>query len=66
MKKLLRAIMVVAVIATSSCTNMFRDELYEIQTEIDDIKARLDELCQAMNTNISSLQTIVDAVQKND
>jgi len=45
---------------------MFREELYEIHTELDDIKARLDSLCKVTNTNISSLQSIVDAMQKND
>ena len=28
--------------------------------------AKLEELCQQMNTNISALQTVVDALEKND
>ena len=45
---------------------MYRDELNEIHSEIDDIKSRLDSICNAMNTNIASLQSIVSAMQNND
>ncbi len=40
-----------------------------IRNEISDLAnrvAKLEQLCQQMNTNISSLQTIVNALQKND
>ena len=40
-----------------------------IRNEITDLAnrvAKLEQLCQQMNTNISSLQTIVNALQKND
>ena len=42
---------------------MFREELNEIHTEIDDIKNRLDSLSNAVNTNIGNLQSILYALQ---
>ena len=42
---------------------MFREELNEIHTEIDDIKNRLDSLSNAVNTNIGNLQSILEALQ---
>lgn len=48
---------------SSGCTKMFREELNEIHTEIDDIKNRLDSLSNAVNTNIGNLQSILEALQ---
>lgn len=46
------------------------DEKFEgMQEEIDNLEQRvvvLEELCQTMNTNIASLQSIVGALQQND
>ena len=66
MKRFLTILLLGAVLVTSSCTKMYRDELNEIHSEIDDIKSRLDSICNAMNTNIASLQSIVSAMQNND
>ena len=40
--------------------------LWESVNDHEDRISQLEELCARMNTNISSLQTIVDALQKND
>ena len=45
---------------------MFKEDLYEINNEIDKINQRIDSLCNAVNTNIASLQTIIDVMQDND
>lgn len=54
------------ILLLSSCGNMFRDELSEIHNEIDDLKLRLEQLCEEVNTNISALQIIVTALENND
>ena len=49
----------------SSCTA----DIDGLSERMDDLEARveaLEELCSQMNTNISSLQTIVGALQDND
>ena len=45
---------------------MFKEEIYDIYNELDNINARIDSLCNAVNTNIASLQTIIDVMQDND
>lgn len=59
--------------ATFVCVTLFSScEGYddsELVNRLDDFETRLkklEELCLQMNTNISSLQTIVNAIQKND
>ena len=32
----------------SSCENMYRDEIAELHKEIDEVKARLDAVCEQM------------------
>ena len=66
MRRLLTTLFLSLVLLSTSCTKMFRDELNEIHTEIDDIKSRLDSICNAMNNNIASLKSIVTAMQNND
>ena len=39
-----------------------RNELSDLANRV----AKLEQLCQQMNTNISSLQTILKALQNND
>lgn len=65
MKKLLAWTVVITVIALSSCT-YDDDDLWNSVHGLEDRVAQLETLCQQMNTNISSLQTIVDALQQND
>ena len=45
---------------------MVRQELTQLHGEIDGLKERLENFCNEMNTNIASLQTIVDALLEND
>ena len=67
MKRLLNSLLVgFALFASSACADIFREEIYDIHAEIDKINARLDELCQELNENVSSLQTIIDAILQND
>ena len=42
------------------------DKLWDAIDDLDVRVARLEELCKEMNTNITSLQTIVDVLQSND
>ena len=52
---------------TISCSDKYDDTA--IRNDISDLTNRvqnLEKLCKDMNTNISSLQTLVDALQQND
>ena len=54
-------------IAFAGCKDDFDDS--ELRKEIADLNGRLtflEKLCAQMNTNISSMQTIVNALQQND
>lgn len=65
MKKLLTWAVMVTAIALSSC-KYDDDDLWSSVHGLEDRVAKLEELCRQMNTNISSLQTIVEALQEND
>ena len=65
MKRFLLSVVLATTLALTSC--QFDDS--EIWLKLDDHESRitnLEELCKQMNTNISSLQTIVTALQNND
>ena len=49
--------------AFTGCDDFVRDEIAELHSEIDVLKRRLDVLCNEINTNIASLQTMVDALR---
>lgn len=74
MKKLLFAVALATTLALSSCSEAFDDsriwdKLDEYGESIKDHEKRiaaLEELCKQMNTNISSLQTLVNALEKRD
>ena len=54
-------------VAFAGCKNDFDDS--ELRGQIADLDGRLtslEKLCAQMNTNISSMQTIVNALQQND
>lgn len=53
------------VIVLSSC-KYNDDDLWNSVHGLEDRVAKLEELCKQMNTNISSLQTLVTALQSND
>lgn len=66
MKRLFTFVAVVALLLVSSCCKYDDSEL---TNRIDNLESRieqLEELCKQMNINISSLQSIVNALQNND
>ena len=65
MKKLLAFAALFAVVALSSC-KYDDDDLWSSVHGLENRVAKLEELCKQMNTNISSLQIIVTALQNND
>ena len=74
MKKLFSWLTVAIVVLAVGCSESFDDsgiwnKLNEHSESIKDHEQRisaLEELCKQMNTNISSLQTIVNALENND
>ena len=75
MKKFLLSVVLATALLFSSCTSeMFDDsaiwdKFNEVEESIRDHEERisaLEELCKQMNTNISALQTIIDALEKRD
>ena len=65
MKKLLTFAALFAVVALTSC-KYDDDAIWNSVHGLENRVAKLEELCKQMNTNISSLQTIVTALQIND
>ena len=65
MKKLLTFTVLLAVVGFTSC-KYDDDDIWNSVHGLEDRVAKLEELCKQMNTNISSLQTIVTALQNND
>lgn len=65
MKKLLTFAALLAVVALTSC-KYDDDDIWNSVHRLENRVAKLEELCKQMNTNISSLQTIVTALQNND
>ena len=67
MKKILFALFSVVALLAISCSKGFDDsEIWDKINSLEERVAALEQLCKQMNTNITSLQTIVDALQKND
>ena len=64
MKKLLAFAALFAVVALTS-SKYDDDDLWHSVHGLENRVAKLEELCKQMNTNISSLQTIVTALQNN-
>ena len=62
MKKLHLLLLGLTICLFSACHN----ELWEAIDGLDSRVTKLEELCKEMNTNITSLQTIVDVLQSND
>lgn len=65
MKKLLTFTALLAVVAFTSC-KYDDDDIWNSVHGLENRVTKLEELCKQMNTNISSLQTIVTALQNND
>ena len=73
MKKLLTLSAIALAVVVSSCSKFddsaIWDKLNEQEQTLNDHEKRiaaLEELCKQMNSNISSLQTIITALQNND
>ena len=67
MKKLLFYFLSATILLVAGCSESFDDS--QIWTKLDSLESRiaaLEQLCRQMNTNISSLQTVVDALKNND
>ena len=67
MKQLFRFWIVAALLFFAGCVKEYDDSA--LAGRVDDLESRitrLEQLCQQINTNISSLQTIVTALQNND
>ena len=62
MKKLHLLLLSVALCLFSAC----HDDIWNAIDGLDARVTKLEELCKEMNTNITSLQTIVDVLQSND
>ena len=62
MKKLHLLLLSVTLCVFSACHN----DIWDAIDGLDSRVTKLEELCKEMNTNITSLQTIVDVLQSND
>ena len=62
MKKIKFFMLLVVVMLFTAC----HDKLWDSIEDLDSRVTKLEELCKEMNTNISSLQTIVEVIQEND
>ena len=65
MKKLFILLSVVT-LSLASCSDYDDVALWNKSQDIDTRLTTLEELCEQLNTNVSSLQTIVTALQNND
>lgn len=67
MKKLFTLFAIATLLFGSGCSKEYDDSA--LTGRVDNLEGRVDrleELCRQMNTNISSLQTLVAALQSND
>ena len=62
MKKLQLLLLSITLCVFSACHN----DIWDAIDGLDSRVTKLEELCKEMNTNITSLQTIVDVLQSND
>ena len=67
MKKVFTYLLVAITMIIAGCSESFDDsKIWDKLNDHESRIAKLEELCKQMNTNISSLQTIVKALQNND
>ena len=66
MKKLLTLIAIALAVVVSSCSKFDDTEIWDKLNDHESRITALEELCKQMNTNITALQTIVEALEKND
>lgn len=66
MKKLLTLFAIVLAVGVSSCSKYDDTPIWDKLNDHENRITALEELCEQMNTNIDALQTIVEALEKND
>ena len=67
MKKLFTFLLYAMMIIAVGCTESFDDsKIWDKLNALENRVEALEQLCRQMNTNISSLQTVVNALQNND
>ena len=66
MKKLLTLFAIALVVVVSSCSKFDDTPIWDKLNDHENRITALEELCEQMNTNIDALQTIVEALEKND
>lgn len=66
MKKLLTLFAIALVVVVSSCSKFDDTPIWDKLNDHENRITALEELCRQLNTNIDALQTIVEALEKND
>lgn len=66
MKRLFTFFAIALTFVASSCNKFDDSDIWDKLNEHDKRITALEELCKQMNTNIVALQTVVNALQKND
>ena len=62
-------ILIASIVCMFSCTDGLRNDIDDLKNKYDNLDSRvakLEEHCKEMNTNISSLQTLVSVILNND
>ena len=66
MKRLFSLFAFILAICVSSCSKFDDTDIWDKLNDHEKRIVKLEELCKQMNTNITSLQTIIEALEKND
>lgn len=66
MKKIVFLVTIIATVLVSSCDKFDDTEIWKKLENHENRISALEELCKQLNTNINSLKTIVEALEKND
>ena len=66
MKRLFTLCAIVVAVVVSSCSKFDDTDIWDKLNDHESRITALEELCKQMNTNITALQTIVEALEKND
>lgn len=66
MKRFISFIAIALAIVVSSCSKFDDTDIWNKLNDHEERISNLEELCKQMNTNISALQAVVNALQKND
>ena len=66
MKRLFTLCAIVVAVVVSSCSKFDDTDIWDKLNDHESRITALEELCKQINTNITALQTIVEALEKND